>query len=342
VSDARSLAILGGPSTGKTTYLGVLADGLQRKALQHLRLDGLAADSRGFLNLASSLHQGEYPQRTKAVERHELVANLRTEGAILEAARFTLRAGDYDGEEVERVFKDRINGWSEEWQRRASSQGILLLVRGDPAAPAPIQDAAAVDEGAQWRHLRERSGTAAPGTALATSPDLVPSRADLYHGSVSVEEVPPPPRLSPRAPVALPSALELIELLQFIRHIRGLSPGERPTGKERVRIGLLVSAWDAVSESWRKEGPARYFTQRFPLLVDFLWSNFPAEDIFHFGLSATGGDLREKQYSAQYEEEPRGFVEWRDSVQGVRRTEDVGLPLYWVLFGDTAFNAVAP
>jgi hypothetical protein len=170
-------------------------------------------------------------------------------------------------------------------------------------------------------------------------PSAAPSNPEAFHGPLHVDETPPPPRLSPSAPVAVPDTFSVIELLQFIRHVRGLAPGHRPRGKERFRIALLVSAWDAMDSAWRKVGPAAWLAQQFPLLEDFLWSNFSGDDLFRFGLSATGGDLHDPRYRSQYLDTPCGFIEWRDPLRGIRRTRDIGLPLYWLLFGDHAFSA---
>jgi hypothetical protein len=339
MSDASSLALLGGPATGKTTYLGALVDALQTHQLQHLRLDGLAADARGLSRLAEPLLGGGYPQRTNTAERHELVARLRTEGTLFQHSTFTLRAGDYDGEEVDRLFRDRIHGWTPEWQQRALSNGLLLLVRADPRSPLPITDAPALTQTEHWRRFRKQAGTERASPPDTAVPSSAPSSPEIFHGSLHVEETPPPPRLSPSAPVAVPDTFPLIELLQFIRHVRGLAPGRRPRGTERFRIALLVSAWDTMDPAWHQAGPATWLAQRFPLLEDFLWSNFLGDDIFRFGLSSTGGDLNDARYRSQYLDNPCGFVEWRDPLLGMRRTRDIGLPLYWLLFGDPAFSA---
>lgn len=337
MSDASSIALLGGPFTGKTTYLGALVDALQTNQLQHLRLDGLDADARALSRLAEPLLRGDYPQRTNTAERHELVARLRTEGSLFEHSTFTLRAGDYDGEEVDRLFRDRIHGWTAEWKQRALSTGLLILIRADPLSPPPLQDAPALTAAERWRNLQGQTGAPRTPAVSASMALAVPSSPERFHGSLTVDEAPPPPRLAPSAPVTVPDTFSVIELLQFIRHVRGLAPGQRP--KSRFPIALLVSAWDTMDSAWRQVGPAAWLAQQFPLLEDFLWSNFLADDIFRFGLSSTGGNLKDSRYRTQYLDNPHGFIEWRDPLNGIRRTRDIGLPLYWLLFGDRAFSA---
>lgn len=339
MSTPRNLALLGGPSTGKSTYLGALVDALQLGRLIHLGLEGLGDDARGLQRLADPLLEGNYPPRTAIGERVDLVAPLRTAGSFFEPLSFTLRAGDYAGEEMERLFRDRIHGWSPEWQQRAHSDGFLLLLRPDALTRLPRpQPEGPVDDQHRWRQLR-REPEAASSASSARLVPTAPTNADAFFGKLSLEEVPPPPRAALSDPVTVPSALAVIELLQFIRHVRGLAPGERPRGKERFRIALLISTWDAVDPTWREAGPGTYLAHRLPLLEDYLWSNFLPDDVFRFGLSSTGGDLHNPEYSEKYLGNPSGFVEWQDIGRGIQTKPDIGLPLYWLLFGDRALGA---
>ena len=338
MSPSSNIALLGGQSTGKSTLLGALVDALQTERLKHLRMERLGEDARGLQRLADPLLEGHYPQRTKAGERLELVAHLRTEGSFFEPRSFTLRAGDYDGEEVERLFRDRIHGWSEEWQERARANGLLLLVRADTFAELPrTQPPSDAEESSHWRLLRGEAVPPSESPRSGRAP-AAPIRPEQVFGPTPLDEVPPPPRAAPSDPVALPTALDIIELLQFIRHVRKLAPGERPHGDARLPIALLISAWDTVAPIWRERGPAAWLAHHLPLLEDFLWSNFLPDDVFRFGLSSTGGNLRDADYSQRYQDDPSGFVEWVD-VHGPHRSLDIGLPLYWLLFGDRALGA---
>ncbi|HSP81448.1 MAG TPA: hypothetical protein VLQ93_23220 [Myxococcaceae bacterium] len=339
MSQAHDIALLGGPSTGKSTYLGALVDALQMEKLEHLQLAGLGDDARGLQRLADPLLEGHYPQRTHSGERLELVAPLRTAGEYFDPLSFTLRAGDYDGEEVDRLFRDRIHGWSDEWRQRAFSSGFLLLVRPDAHSRLPRTHAPEPDDTSRWSLLRSEPVAPQPAPGPRSAP-AAPTNPNTFFGELSVDEVPPPPRAAPTDPVTVPTALSIIELLQFIRHVRKLAPGERPRGDERFRIALLVTSWDSVDPTWRKAGPAAYLSQHLPLLEDYLWSNFLPDDVFRFGLSATGGDLRTPLYKDKYLEDPSGFVEWQDAGSGLQTSRDIGLPLYWLLFGDRAFGAL--
>ena len=333
----RNIALLGGQSSGKSTFLGALGDALKAEALTHLRLDGLDTDARALRRLAEPLHHGRYPQRTKAGERLDLVVPLRTVGAHFESAPFTLRAGDYDGEEVDRLFRDRLREWTDEWRQRALADGLLLLIRpGEKTRPPRLRSSPMPDDMVRWRMLREQ------GTSSSSQSEQPPGPHDSasFFGQIHLEEAPPPPHATPTDPVTVPVELPIIELLQFIRNVRELPPGQRPQkDAERFRIAMLVTAWDAVSQDWRKAGPAAFLSHHFPLLDDYLWSNFLQDDVFRFGLSATGGDLRDSDYCQAYMDDPSGFVEWLDPLHGIRDSRDIGLPLYWLLFGDRALGA---
>jgi hypothetical protein len=265
-----------------------------------------------------------------------MLAPLRTHGDFFEDSAFTLDIGDYDGEELERLFRDRISGWSAEWQQRAQANGLLLVIRPDTVNHLPRLQALATDDTARWNRLRGLEMPAPERRAPASS---APPHPDRIFTPLSVEDMPPPPRAMPSDPVTPPTSLALIELLQFIRYVRGLAPGERPRGERSFRIALLVSAWDSVDAAWKSAGPRAFIAHTLPLLADYLWSNFLPDDVFCFGLSATGGDLLDPAYARRYLEDPSGFVAWSDPL-GPRQTKDLGLPLYWLLFGDRAFGAV--
>lgn len=334
MSEQSTVALLGGPSSGKTTYLGAIVDALQSDQLPGLSLRGIAADATAYERLVEPLLEGTYPQRTKA-ERHVLELPLRAQGDA-STDDFTLTAGDYDGEEVERLFQERTRGFSPEWQARAHARGLLLFVRPEALAPLPrLRLAGAPDEAAHWQAVGEKSPPKEePRRRTKAAKTDLPRPEQGFGPGLNMEALRPPP-VAPTDPVRVPTALAIVELLQFLRHVRGLDPGERPRPGE-LRIAFLATGWDAVDSAWRAKGPARFLVEHAPLLEDFLWSNFHPEDVFRFGLSSTGGDLRDLRYQERYRSDPHGFVEWADVKGTVHKTRDLSLPISWVLFGDRA------
>lgn len=336
----RALALLGGPESGKSTYLGTLVDALERRRLPGLTITELPDDASAWEQLTEPLLEGRYPQRTKA-ERHTFEVGLAIspepagnsgESLVAAPTQVHLRIGDYDGEEVERLFRDRTRGWSEEWQARAHASGLLLFVRPPAIHHLPRVSAPELSETERWQWLADRAARVsepAPTASRATGPEA-------YFGSGLADfEAASPSSARPDDPVMIPTVLAVIELLQFIRHVQGLAPGERPQPGS-FRIALLASAWDAVSPEWQTRGAADYLGESLPLLEDFLWSNYHESDVFRFGLSSTGGDLNELRYRERWQENHSGFVTWTDATGCVVRSSNLAVPVTWALFGDRA------
>lgn len=327
MSAMSTIALLGGADSGKSTYLGALADALHAEQSRFLRLARAATDSRGFLNLMEPLQRGEYPQRTKA-ERHHFQAELEASFPGGSPERLLLEAGDYDGEEVDRLFL-RTGKLTEEWQARAQARGILLFVRPDiDALPKAIGPAP--PETARWEAVAKKRP--APAQTSPLSDDAI----ERMGYGISAGDMAAPPA-QPGDKVSVPTSLALIDVLQFLRHLRGLDPGERPPSGS-LRVAILLSAWDAVGKLSQEAGPQRYLVTHLSLLHDFLWSNFAPEDVLCFGLSSTGGDLKNAAYREQYLDSPQGFVCFGDIAGRVSRHDDLTLPVRWALFGDPALG----
>ncbi len=320
----RKIALLGGPESGKSTYLGTLLDALDaldEGGLNGLEKNGEAPDARPIERLTEPLLDGNYPQRTQLGERSSISQPLKYCDADGKTTEFTLSIGDYAGEEVERIFKDRVGGWSAQWQGQAQSGALLLFLQPSSITPLPL--------------LRTRAPINPPPQPPLKRFGSEPST--VFGPGVAADE-PAPRQDGDSGPMRIPTMLALIELLQFIQRARGLCPGERPP-EGQMRIALVLSAWDAIDEQWREAGPKMYLNHHMPLLVDYLWSNFQAADVQVFGLSSTGGDLRDPAYKERYldrAQESGGFVDHVDVTGQINRSMDLGLPLRWALFGDVA------
>lgn len=317
------VALLGGPSSGKSTYLGALVDALQMHAVEHLKMGPLPPDATAIARLPEALQDGRYPDRTSRDTRTPLVLPLMTVGELLPPTRFELRTGDYAGESVDALFQDRQ--WTEEWTSWAAADALLLFLRPDATVPLP-RPAPPLDDQARWRSLR--------GEAPAPPPTRRSGlRAAL--GATLAEEAPPPPIRGPMDPVRVPTSLAMVELLQLLRHSRGLDPGERAR-RGSLRVVLVVSAWDVVAPGWRERGPNALLASDFALLEDFIHCNFYPEDILRIGLSATRGDLNTEQGRERYLDDPGGEIVWQRPDGALISTANLGLPVLWALFGDRA------
>jgi len=331
MSDKTGVAVLGGPASGKTTYMGALVRALEGKKLAHLELRGLPDDATAYGRLSGPLGKLQYPQRTKA-ERHNLELPLRAKRGE-QTEDISLLMGDYDGEEVERLFRDRNQGYSDEWRARAHAAGMLLLVRPNALTPLPrLRIAETLTDRDRFNALKS-STTPAKRIRSIGNAHADPETAF----GMGIQDEPHEPRIAaPTDAVQVPTVLAVVELLQFLRHERGLSPGERPKAGD-LRIALIASAWDAVDVAWQRKGPQAFFVEHAPLLREFLWSNHRTEDVTFFGLSSTAGNLHDPDYKKTYRRKPHGFVEWSDVSGRIHRSQNLALPIEWALFGDEAF-----
>lgn len=333
MSTRATVALLGGPSSGKSTYLGSVIHTLETGSSSTLKLGMLPEDATAYERLSEPLLSLTYPQRTKA-ERNVLDLSLQSlRGG--NSQEISLAMGDYDGEEVERLFNDRTRGFSAEWKARANACGLLLFIRPDALTPLPrLTPHEPLTERDQMLALKAKGEKKAPAKKR---PKTEEEPEQAFGGGVK-DEARVQRVAAPNDPVYVPTVLAVVELLQFLRHERGLDPAERPKPGE-IRVALLAAAWDAVDSTWRRKGPAAFFAERAPLLHDFLWSNYRMEDVFHFGLSSTAGNLEDPAYKQKYREDPHGFVEWADASDRIHRTRNLTLPIEWTLFGEEALNS---
>ncbi len=332
MSGQSSITLLGGPSSGKTTYMGAVIRALRStKKPAHLVLKSLPEDATGYNRLSQPLAGMKYPQRTKA-ERHRLDMPMQVNrGETVEDV--SLLMGDYDGEEVERLFKDRNQGYSDEWKARAHARGILLFLRPDALTPLPRLHVP--EDLSDRERLLALKSTEQPRSRMRAPKRSASDPESAFGPGIQDAERKTRPA-APNDRVQVPTILAVIELLQFLRHERDLSPGERPRPGE-LRIALLASAWDAADVAWQRKGPREFFAEQAPLLEQFLASNYRREDVTYFGLSSTGGDLNNEDHKKTYRKNPHGYVEWPDVTGRIHRSRNLALPIEWALFGDEAF-----
>lgn len=311
----REIGLIGMQRSGKTTWLGRLWHAV-RQPDGRLQLDGLPEKLHGLRLFADPLVRNEYPLRSNA-GASALDLPLRWVGTST-TERFMLSVSDYDGEEIDRIFEKRDIAWKQHWERRAAAQdGLLIMVR--PAVVRPVSAGRLV------------AGMSAPARDVDAPESVYGFLQDPRALAADVRGV------------KAPSAVALVELLQFLRHARGWLPGDRPD-PVCFRVAVAVSCWDALSRQERTSGPEAWFHKELPLLSDYIETNFHPRGIRVFGLSSTGGDLKDKEFRGRIEDEDLDISELGETVwvapQGgdPRRSCDVTLPLGWILEGDGALG----
>ncbi|MEP7122659.1 MAG: hypothetical protein ABJE95_17175 [Byssovorax sp.] len=331
---ARLLAILGMSDAGKTTYLGRLWLGVHAQ-IGRLHAAGLPEVLRPLRDVSSYLLQGNYPPRTRRGEVTAFNVPLRWAGAK-EALPFTLAFTDYSGEELERIFTQRDAGWTTAWQMRATgSLGLLLFLRPRDILKPTSARLIGPMEAAQWAHVRGEEPVPEPKKPRAAEDPAF--LFDAAFAPQSSEELHRRP--NPDQAVRPPTAVALVEVLQFLRQERRLLMGEAPDSNH-FRVAVVVTCWDAIPRGVQDLGPEPFVKAHFPLLHDFLCSNFNSDGVRVFGLSSTGGDLADPVFLGQYEQidpELMGNVVYHPTPGGDPISDpDIALPIGWLLEGDDA------
>src|SRR5205807_2671760 len=120
----------------------------------------------------------------------------------------------------------------------------------------------------------------------------------------------------------------LTEWLQFLRRAFTAVVG----GSFRPRIGVVISAWDAVPKDQQLAGPLAYLRENFPMLHQFILANDGQFDFQVFGVSIVAGDLKnDEEFKQTYlngRPQDFGFVIHSLSDQ-VTCSSDITLPVAW-------------
>lgn len=325
MTERRSLTVLGVTGAGKSTWIGALADGLFRGGVSRVALDDdhWPDDTAGIDRSREYLQTGTFPLHTSEEQRSLVELPLRLVRGPHAGETFTLKMSDYDGELIEKLFRERTQGWDDAWLRRAHADSFLLLLRHDFTKGL--------------RRLRRPPGraTRAPravgyDSLLAASPD------ELGASPLPDLSLPETPALASDDPNYVPTSLALVELLQWIRSERSLLPGAMTPLEHPIRVGVVFTAWDAVDPDWKGESPERYLAAHHALLKDYLACNFREDEVRVFALSATGGDLGDTAYRERYlaSEKPCSRVWWKAPDGTLAEDPDLSVPLCWALYGE--------
>lgn len=305
----HTIAFLGLPKSGKTTWLGRLWLAIDRPSLDQVQLLQKSGqpDLDALNALADPFIDAKYPAPTSFHNPPRIRTPLKWTGRRDEPF-FDVVIADYSGEEVKAIHKERDPAWSTAWEERAQAASVAIFIRPEhhirPTSTRLVKE-------------RMLSSLEQAGRAASRLTDSEGGNLDGW--------------------LVVPTAVAIVELLQFFRFLRGWAPGWTPD-PEQFRVAVLLSCWDAVPENQRAGGPAGYMRDYLGLLDDFLSTNFKPEGVRAFGVSSTGGDLTEPGFKDTYLQkypEDWGSVSW-NAPSGVRESVDLALPLAWLLVGEEA------
>ena len=134
------------------------------------------------------------------------------------------------------------------------------------------------------------------------------------------------------APLAdeTPTQVEMVYWMQCFR----LAQIARSGRDSRLRIGVVVTAWDALPGNVRRSTAAEYVEQNLPLLYQFMVTNTHAYDFATFGVSIAGGDLKlDEEFKKEYQgADPfaSGYV-IHDFGGAREQSRDHTLPVAWAM-----------
>jgi len=297
MEDRRFVLLIGGPDAGKSNYLFRCWLAIDQ-AHGILVSDGLPDDLEYLRTGADALLNGRFAPRTPTeVHNRNVVPVKASQNGNLKG---DLIVPDCSGEKWLDIYDRRE--WSDDWEELISpGTGCLVFIRaGSDKIVAPLD----------WINCFKLFGS-------AEMPDAgLESEADVAAGQ--------------SAKRTAPTQIVLIDWLQFLRRVFT----DRIRGSFRPRIGIVVSAWDAVPEDEKPAGPIAYLAANFPMFEQFLRANSSFFDIQTFAVSVAGGDfMNEPGFRDKFlEGNPltAGFV-----IHGLdgdwKTTTDHTLPVAWAL-----------
>jgi hypothetical protein len=127
-----------------------------------------------------------------------------------------------------------------------------------------------------------------------------------------------------------PTQVEMVHWIQCLRYAQRA----RRSGAGKLRIGVVVSAWDALPGNIRKGKPTKYLEENVPLLHQFMGTNTHAFEFAAFGVSIAGGDLKkDEDFKKEYQQGDPFSAGYVIHELGGRREEspDHTLPVAWAM-----------
>lgn len=317
-----SVLLIGGPDAGKSNYLFrswiAIDDG--RGAMVK---DGLPMELEYLRDGSERLLEGEFAGRTSEDVHERIEIPVRSSPSIGAERHGVLVVPDMPGEQIRAIYRNRQ--WPQAWEDHVSDCcGCLIFVRASSKENVVPLD---------WATCIELYGAAMAPPAGTGAPETKPDPAAVSGAVVPRVEVKPAKQSDSKGEdqkYETPTQVLLTEWMQFLR----LAIADLAGGGHRPRIGIVVSAWDAVPTDQRTAGPAAYLKDNFPLLHQFFETNGDELDLQVFGVSIVSGDLKEDvEFRKTYQEgNPREFGYTMHSLFGdLRRDADVTLPIAWAL-----------
>jgi len=328
----NTVALLGFPLTGKSTYLGVLWQLIQDEEHPSVHELDFSGDRAYLQELGDRVAQLLRVDRTDV----ESSGGMFFKVGFMDRGDVSISVPDVAGETLRLLVEDRV------WHNRfysslANTQAIVLFVHprrivnsSRTALTAAMLEAYKAEVSASLEHDASPVAAGNPG-AFAPSDGGDPSPSTEHDASPAATGNPgaiapsdggnvSPSTSRPTAEYAnrfACSAARIVDVMENIIRVRG---------RRSLRVSLVISAWDLVVDAG---SPLEWATRELPAVINFLDSS-ERTDFRVFGVSAQGGDLPKGRAELSKKGSVRERAYARD---GSGASVDFSEPLAWAVFG---------
>lgn len=296
---ARQLMVVGMPSSGKSTFIAALRHVLlSDETASMLSMTRLAQDEKHLNLLQGRWLASQTFERTRQATEAWVRFHIQDRGSGVEAE---LLMPDLRGEVFERPAAAGECA-RDVYEAMTSSSGLLLFTSANRADDANlISDVGDLVDGDAGEAGQQDDADAHDGHGAG---EPVGRRRPSFQADLMPEEA------------------KIVELLQVVNR--------RPQRPRRRRLGVVVSAWDAVVEGGDPRSPDHWLLQERPMLSQFLTHNSEFWDVRVYGVSAQGGQLPRDEDRLQAIEKASERIMM---VGADAEPHDPTAPLAWLMSG---------
>lgn len=285
--------LIGLPASGKTTFIAALGYVVNSGEVpESLELRHMEDDIRHLSSIGDSWAAFEPVARTNTGSQ-KMISFQLAERAQEEVTEVFLP--DMSGEK----FRDQLveRQWESEYADMVEqASGVLLMVSSrDVSEPQTIIQANAIVMKMEEEEEGEEEG-------------------DYFTKPTKWDES------------KAPTAVQLVELLQFILDARSRRPP--------LRVSVIVSAWDTQENMDKAVActPTEWLSKRLSLLDQFLRANSQEIEFKVFGISAQGGDYDQPQDMERMENQSRPAQRVRVYEEADSQpSHDITQPIRWLM-----------
>ena len=295
------LFLIGLPGAGKTTFLAALYHVVESGEVPtSLRLDRLHGDYSHLNSIRDLWADAKKLERTK-IPNEQSVSMILQDVKTGQIAETVLP--DLSGESFESQWTDRQMTTQYADLIKEAAGGLILVHPASVGEETLIADVENIVEKVQ------------AASAISSSAEVGGAPSDTTpQGDEEQDSV------LPKAPCVwqakdAPTALKLVELLQFIARIGVKRP---------IRLAVVVSAWDRIKD---ESSPSDWIARRLPLVFQYLSANPEIFSPRFFGVSAQGDELTN---AGSLRAIPRPADRIRVVGQELTETHDISVPVQWI------------